>query len=48
MGPELQGQNRVGVDYKKTFSVGAYLAYKTTLEEKYFIDSEAKGEVISS
>ena len=44
MGPELQGQNRVGVDYKKTFS----LAYKTTLEEKYFIDSEAKGEVISS
>ena len=34
---------------KKTFSLRASLAYKgSTLEKKYFIDSEPKGEVISS
>ena len=32
---------------KKNFWSGS-LAYKTTLEEQYFIDSEPKGEVISS
>ena len=31
----------------KNFWSGS-LAYKTTLEEQYFIDSEPKGEVISS
>ena len=48
MGPDLQSQNRVDIIYEKTFSLGAYIAYKTTLEEQYFIDSEPKGEVISS
>ena len=45
--PELQSQNRVDIIYEKTFSLGAQLK-KTTLEEQYFIDSEPKGEVISS
>ena len=47
MGPKLQSQNRIDVNYEKNFWSGS-LAYKTTLEEQYFIDSEPKGEVISS
>ena len=46
MGPELQNQNRVDVNYKKKWS--GSLAYKGTLEKQYFIDSEPEGEVISS
>ena len=47
MGPELQSQNRIDVNYKKNFWSGS-LAYKTTLENQYYIDSERKEEVISS
>ena len=46
LGPELQGQNRVDVNYEKTFGLRA--SYKSTLEEQYFIESEPKVEVISS
>ena len=46
MGAELQSQNHVDVDYKKLLVLD--LAYKNTLEDQYFIDSEPKGEVISS
>ena len=45
---ELQGQNCVDVNYRKTSGLGACLASKSTLEEHYFIDSEPNGEVISS
>ena len=47
MGAELQSQNHVDLNYKKNFQCGS-LAYKTTLEEQYFIVSEPKGGVISS
>ncbi len=48
MGAELQSQNRVDVLmlWKNFWSKS--LAYKSTLEKQYFIDSEPKGEVISS
>ena len=43
MGPELQSQYRVDVNYKKKL-----LVWELRLQRQYFIDSEPKGEVISS
>ena len=46
LGPKMQSQNRIDVNYEKNFWSGS-LAYKTTLEKQCFIDSEPKGEVIN-